>query len=433
MITRRDVVHALERQELADWVVIERDQEIAVVEMSRGASDPGEQREEHRTRWQLTVHADTPAGRGTARVVIDANDGDSDKIVGDAATLARLSVGTAWTTLPQAAPARVELADPSLASGTAIAAAGALARRVPRREGATVEARVTLLRERVAIHSRSGFRTEWSATLARIDALVIASDRSLEVSREARRADGLELVATIDDTIADLRLFASAGAPVVGPCVLILSGDALLHRGQGPRGSGGGLGVWEAFISQADAVVSRQGLTRYHERAVIAAGADQVAEPLSIRSNGAMPFGVRSAPVGDDGDAVRTFSLVDHGIAAGLGLDPREAALLRRDPNGGVRNLSVSLGTWDEKTVPADVRVIDVRRLRGLEIDPYTGDGDLEISLAIDRTTGKPFTGGTVRLDLIDALARARRSARQLRRGPYEGPAAVLIEHAELR
>ncbi len=415
MISRREIVRALEHQDLADWVVVEREQELAVVDEAR--------REEHRTRWQLTVHADTPAGRGTARVVIDANEGDPDKLVDDAVILARLSVGPAWSTIPQAAPARVELADPALSIGTAIDAAIALAKLVPRRAGAALETCIAVLRERVAVQSRTGFHADWNATLARVDALVIASGHSLEVSREARRGDGLELVATIDEAIADLRLLASAGAPVPGPCALILTSDALLHHG---------LGVWNAFTSQADAVVARQGLTRYHERGVIAAGADQVAEPLSITSNGALAFGVRSAPVGDDGDAVRMFPLVDRGIAAGLGLDPREAALLHRDPNGGVRNLGVSLGTWDERAAPPGVRVIDVRRLRGLEIDPYTGDGDLELSLAIDRATGTPFTGGTVRLDLIDALARARRSSRSLRRGPYEGPAAVLIEHAEL-
>ena len=417
MISRRDIVHALEHRDLADWVVVERDQEIAVVD--------GSQRLEHRMRWQLSVHADTPAGRGTARVVIDANDGDPDQLVDEAARLARLSVGPAWTTIPQAAPARVELADPALSIGTAVDAAIALAKLLDRRaeSNVTLETRITLLRERVAMQCRTGFHAEWKATLARVETLVIATGHSLEIIREARRAEGLELVAAIDEAIADLRLLASAGALLPGPCALILSGDALLHHG---------LGVWDAFTSQADAVVARQGLTRYHEREVIAAGSDQVAEPLSITSNGALAFGVRSAPVGDDGDAVRTFPLVDHGIAAGLGLDPREAALLHRDPNGGVRNLRVSLGTWDEKTTSAGVRVIDVRRLRGLEIDPYTGDGDLELSLAIDRATGKPFTGGTVRLDLIDVLARARRSARSLRRGPYQGPAAVLIEHAEL-
>jgi hypothetical protein len=37
-----------------------------------------------------------------------------------------------------------------------------------------------------------------------------------------------------------------------------------------------------------------------------------------------------------------------------------------------------------------------------------------------------------VHLDLVAALARARRSAARVRRGPYLGPATVLIEDAEL-
>ena len=159
-------------------------------------------------------------------------------------------------------------------------------------------------------------------------------------------------------------------------------------------------------------------------------GADQVPDPLTITSDGALPYGVRSAPLGDDGDAVRTFPLVECGIAAGLGLSPREAALRKRDPNGGVRNLVVQPGLWDGRVDPSG-RLVEVRRLRDLAIDPYTGRASLEIALGVVHGKG-PFTGGTLRLDLVDALARARRSSARIRRGPYDGPSSVLIEHAEL-
>lgn len=414
LIDRRSLERSLGHQELADWVIVERDQEIAVV-------DHTTRREEQRKRWQLTVHADTPGGRGSAHVRIDANEGDLDRLVEQAATLARLSVGPAWSTIPQAAPARVELVDPALASAELLAVADTIAKLVPRRPGATIAPRVTVLREHVTMATKQGFHAAWSATLARVEVLVIATDHSLQIFREARRADRLGLVAAVDDAIADLRLIATAGPPVGGSCALILTGDALLY--------GGELGVWQAFVSQADAVVARQGLTRYHERTPIVPGADQLPEPLDITSDGALPFGVRSAPLGDEGDAIRRFPLVARGIAAGLGLSPREAALRQREPNGGVRNLVVGRGTWDEKP-PVATRVIEVRRLRNLEIDPYTGDADLELALTIDH--GTPFAGGTLRLDLIDALARAHRSVRRLRRGPYDGPAAVLIDRVDL-
>ena len=413
MIDRKSLARSLGHLELADWVIVERDQELAVI-------DDNTRREEQRTRWQLTVHADTPEGRGSAHVTIDANEGDPDRLVEQAATLARLSVGPAWSTIPQAAPARVELVDPALAATELLTAADTILKLVPRRPGANIASRVTVLREQVSMATKQGFHAAWSATLARVDALVTATDHTLQIFREARRTDRLDLVAAVDDAIADLRRVASAGPPVGGPCALVLTGDALLH---------GGLGVWQAFVSQADAVVARQGLTRYHERTPIVPGADQLPEPLDVTSDGALPFGVRSAPLGDDGDAVRQFPLVARGIAVGLGLSPREAALRQREPNGGVRNLVVGRGSWDEK-LPAATRVIEVRRLRNLEIDPYTGDADLELALGIE--SGTPFAGGTLRLDLIDALARAHRSVRRLQRGPYDGPAAVLIENVDL-
>src|SRR5258705_11453114 len=119
-------------------------------------------------------------------------------------------------------------------------------------------------------------------------------------------------------------------------------------------------------------------------------------------------------------------------MCVGLGLSAREAARRGRDPNGGVRNLVVKPGTWGEVIPPQ--RTIEIRRLRALAIDPYTGDANLELALAIDHRgdAKQPFTGGTLYLDLVAALARARRSAARIQRGPYFGPAAVLIEDAEL-
>jgi hypothetical protein len=189
------------------------------------------------------------------------------------------------------------------------------------------------------------------------------------------------------------------------------------------------------FAHQADSAVERQGLTRYRWRSEIFPGAAQVAEPLSIISNGALDFATRSTPVTDDAVAIRQFPIIERGIAVGLGLSPREAALRNTDPNGGVCNLVVVLGTWPAAPSPT-TRTIEVRRLHALSIDPYTGDASLDIALGLEHRPGRadpiPFTGGTVRLDLIAALSRARRSSQPLRRGAYHGPSSILIDNAEL-
>ena len=418
MITRRELASALSRRGIADWVLIERDQEHASIDERTRT-----RRVEKRLLWQVTVHVDTPQGRGSAHTTIDAVDGLASAAIDQTIALAQNSLGPAWIQRPLAAPARVKLEDLSVAKLPVLDIAADIAKKLKRT--GEVTARVGVLRERVTVAGRQDFRTEWRATLFRVDAMVAADERSMLIAREARERVAIAGDPAIADAAADLKLLATAAPATSGPCALVLGAEALTHQG---------LGVWAAFVAQADAVVERQGLTRYRERGPIAKDAEQVPEPLTITSNGARDFGVRSAPLGDHGDAVRKFRIVERGIAVGLGLTPREAALRGRDPNGGVRNLEVALGTWPGTIEVGAVRVVEVRRLRSLAIDPYTGDASLEIALGVEHTKAgaKPFTGGSLRIDLIAALARARRSSREIVRGPYTGPDAVLIDNAEL-
>jgi hypothetical protein len=330
---------------------------------------------------------------------------------------------------PLSAPARVKLEDLTLAKHAPLDIASEIIAKLTR--PTDVAARATVMREQVQVAGRQGFRTEWTATLLACEALVRTTQHSLVVARQARQRAALDIDAALADAKRDLDSLATAGPPSAGMCALVLDADALLHDG---------LGVWSAFVTQADAVVERQGLTRYREKAPIVPGADKAVEPLTITSNGAAHYGLLSSPIGEYGDAVRTFKLVDKGIAVGLGMTPREGALRGRDPNGGVRNLEVATGTTWPGTVEAAAsmvkqkRVIEVRRLRSLSIDPYTGHASLELALAIDHGSGaaKPFAGGSLRLDLIAALANARASTRAITRGAYTGPDAVLVDNAEL-
>jgi predicted Zn-dependent protease len=413
VIDRKSLARALARERaLADWVLVERATEVVSVDDTR--------RREFRQAWSVIVHVDTSQGRGSARVDLGAADGTADDVVVQALALANAAIGPGWASVPQAAPAKMKLVDPALESGDLVEAATKLLHGIRAPADVKLTAGIELSREHAAVQSKSGFRTEWSSTLLRATALVASGERSLEIVREARHSAGLELDAAIAIAAADLALYATAGKPASGKCAVVLDTDAMLH--------GDGLGVWAAFAAQADAVVERQGLTRYREGTPIAGGADQIAEPLTISSNGALDWGVRSAPVGDEGDAIRKFTIIDRGTCSGLGLSPREAALRRRDPNGSVRNLEVGAGTW--RGEPGAGRVVEIRRLRSLSIDRYTGDASLEIALGVEK--GAAFSGGTVRLDRLAALARASRPPTPVHRGPYVGPASVMIDNAEI-
>ena len=423
MISQDDLVWHLSRRNPGAWSVVERLQDLAVADERRGL-----QRREHRTRFTITVHQDVPLGRGSARLDVDAYDGSPGDLIDEAISLALAAVTTAWSTTPPAAPAKVAVVDDDLVKRDLDAVARNTLAQLHRPAGVTIAATAAVLREKVTVIASSGFHTSWLATALRADATLSTPTRgSLHISREARRVDDLELDPAIAAAAADLVLLAAAGPPTPGPCTLWLGPDALLH--------GDDRGLWAVFAHQADSAVERQGFTRYRWRAEIAPGATQLAEPLTITSDGALDFATRSTPVSDDAVAIRRFPIIERGIASGLGLSPPEAALRRTDPNGGVRNLIVAPGTWPG-TPSLATRTIEVRRLHALSIDLTTADASLDIALGFehqpDRTAPIPFTGGTIRLDLITALALARRSSQLVRRGAYHGPASVLIDDAEL-
>lgn len=407
-----DVVRLLTERRVADWVLTTRDQDVTVIDQNGPRT-----RTESRTRWTLIVHDDVSAGRGSAQIDTDGRDGNASDLVDQAISIARAAIGTPWRSPPPAAPAHVDLRDPALDVADPHAVERLLL-------ASPVKQAVTVLRERVTAQSKQGLKTSWTATHAAWSALVTSDEHSVLVAREARLGAALETDKALRGALDDLKMIAAAGPPIAGRCNILFHADALLH--------GGGYGLWGAFASQADAVLERQGLTRYREGHPVAERADVVDDPLTIASDGAIDHGLLSAPVGDDGDAVRAFTLVDRGVAAGLGMSPREAALRRREPNGGVRNLIVQAG---KNELPPAPDLVEIRRLRSLSIDPYTGDASMEIALGIDHRAvagGQPFAGGTLRVDLVAALATARRSVETLSRGPYTGPRSVLASDLQL-
>lgn len=420
MIKRRDLTRALDRKRVADWAVFERTQDIAIADAVR--REKLTRRREQRTRMSFLVHVDDSRGRGSARVEVGSQDDNASEIVDRAIDLALASVGPSWKSVPASAPAKVNVLDPAMGKRDVHDIAMSLAGTIRAPAPTTVVACARVAREDIVLDTRAGLTAKWSVSTYELDALVADGKHSLAVRREGRREVDLERDSTIASAAADLALLAGAVPVKSGPCALVLDANAFLHDDT--------MGVWSVFATQADAVLERQGLTRYRVGVPVAPGADTVSEPLWIESNGALDFGTRSAPIGEDGDAIRKFNIVERGIAKDLGMTPREAALRGREPNGGVRNLKVSTGTWDG-SLPS-TRTIEVRRLRGLTIDPYTGEASLELAISVDSERKQTFTGGTIRLDLIAALSRARRAATTIRRGAYFGPSRLLIDGAHL-
>jgi predicted Zn-dependent protease len=415
---------------VSEWVALVCSRERAIVghgdrELIRGSDE---------LELRATVHRDLPDGRGSAELVVAEPIGDAiAEAVAAATTRAGNAVGPAWRLLPPGAPARVTLADPALSGGEATDAAEVLttlayaAVREPdiaARSGGVpklLSAIATVDRETIAVLTDQGLEVGWQATLATIKLVIAAGDAVVEVSNRSRSRDSLDVRGLVRGA-AD-RLGAASGATALdaGTRVVVVRPTALTH--------GGGWGLLGALVAQADPALEAQGLTRYRPGGLIAAAAGDAAEPLTVSSDGAIPLALYGAPLGDGGEPVRRFALVDHGRAVGLGLGARDAALRGLPANGGVRDLVVPPGTATLETITApglDGSVLDVEALAWLDIELRTGRftaGVAAATLRDDRGV-RPVRGGVIRGDLVEALAQARRTREVVDRAWYHGPAA---------
>ena len=271
----------------------------------------------------------------------------------------------------------------------------------------------------MTVTTHAGFDKSWAATRVRVDAIVMAGERSLAIAREcahARRPRHRRRDRRCGSRSRAVRERACTGR---GPCTLVLRADAIVDDG---------LGVWRAFVTQADASIERQGLTRYREHQAIAPGADQVASPLTIASDGALRLWAALVARRRGGRGRPPVLAVERGIASGLALSVREAALRGREPNGGVRNLVVDPGAWMARPwASASSRCGGCAASRSIRIPARRRSRSRWAPTAASRSPVARCA-----LDLIEALAHAQRSTTVLTRGAYDGPDAIWIDRAEL-
>ncbi|MBK9035791.1 MAG: hypothetical protein IPL61_31830 [Myxococcales bacterium] len=396
------------RRDLADWTVRVVTSQVAWralgVDVSVGT--------QVRATIAAELHRDGASGRGSARLTLTSA-GDARAALTQAIDRADAAIGPAWASPAPAAPARVDVADPAIDPERADVALTELAAALTAAAApATVtSAELALAIDDVELLTRRGQRARWRETAVTVTATVAAGDRARTFTSRARR------LAELDLTAAAALVAGDPAAPPVpsGRYPVALAAAALIH---------GELGLLAAFAAQADPRLERQGLVRYHQGQPIAEGAT-----LTLASDGTLPFGWASAPLGEHGDAVRRFPLITRGVAVGLGLDDREAALRGLLPNGGVRGLVVPPGSDDADALLGPGTLL-IERLTWLELDRTTGwfragfDGARLYDT--DGAVGEPARavgGGTLRGDAIALVGRARTSREVVATPSFRGPA----------
>lgn len=396
------VVRALRSRD-GDWLVRAERREHATVALGR------DDRATARAAW-IEVHAydDGARGRGLG-VARGPLDSPAALLIDEALGRARLAPGAPWQSPAAAGPARVELAAPALLVGDVAAPAAELAAAFG---GAELGGEVGVARTATALASSAGQRLGWRATLVDV-ALAQGAARWTARRRALSVGDARAWLAARRDEAA-ARAQATALTP--GAYEVVLAAAAMA--------SDDDLGLWQLLAAQADGAMARAGLVMYSVGSELCAGAADVAAPLDVVSDGARRLGLTSAPVGDSGEAVRRFALVQGGRAAGLGLDAREAQLRGVEPNGGVRELVVNAGGAAAAALGTSGLAprLHVVAARWLEID--AGSGQVVGLIELARLGERWVTGGVLRGDGLAWLARATRSRELGSVGSVHGPVA---------
>ncbi|MEZ4363405.1 MAG: metallopeptidase TldD-related protein [Kofleriaceae bacterium] len=410
---------AIAARKLADWVLTSRRRQRLTLHLLAGRerwrADEGE-------TLRVLVRRDLAAGRGTGVVEVHAQTGDAGTVLDHAVALAEASVGPPWTTPPAAAPARVALLDEALVGSLEDALAGL--RRALADASAAVglelaDATLRVAREEITLRSALGFQLSWSQSSYELVAELKRDLAVTTVRRRARRLAELEVASAVQAAARAVGR-AEARSAVGRSVVLELGVEAMLVDDAH--------GIWAAIAALGDPGAVARGLARARG-AELARPTDA---PLTVWSDGTLPYGTLSAPLGDEGEAVRRFPLVVDGRVGEAGAGAEDAARLGVAPNGGVRNLVVNAGAGDSAR-DRGAQLLEVVRLRWLTLDALRGTAEGELLLAHDRDTRAPLRGGTFVVDLAAVLADARRAPDQVRRGAYLGPSWVRLGPLTLR
>jgi predicted Zn-dependent protease len=399
------------------------------------------------------LYRDLRRGRGMASFTVD-QDADLDRSIRSALGRAGRNIGPSWTLPPPEAPARVAVADSVISDDVAAAAAATsreLQAAVGSRGGVAARAAggaLVLRRARVRcwvddtrIRTSSGFANGYRATIIEVDAFIALRDgapgSAEAVYGIARHRSGLRLGARLVTAAGRLRDRARAAALPAGRYDVLLTGDAITGPPTLGHGNHAERYCWfYPVAAQASATLERQGLTRYRPGQSIYPTPPR-GDKLTMTSNGTIPFALESRPFGELGEPVRTWQVVSDGVAAGLALDLREAALRKERANGGLSNLVIAPGSTGQAELvkPGSKRpLLRVSDLSWFHADPRTGWCSVELGLAYrtSASTETPTRGGALRANVFELLARARFSKETTSDRWYHGPRAIRIDDVEL-
>ncbi len=273
----------------------------------------------------------------------------------------------------------------------------------------------------------NGFDNHFGSTRARISVRLQATKGiPVQMEIDVRRQSDIRWLAQFENAKRSSLDGTAAVANESGQCDLLLMSSAYSPRADADYG------IWTPLAQQCSAGLAAEGMARYLVGQPILRN-PALADPLTLHSDGTRDFGLRSAPFDEDGQAVRRFTIVNNGRAAGQSVSYREAARQEIRANGGVRNLVVESGkmTLDELKTPGARPLIVVHSLSDLHTEARgglmlrLGNSERRVRDAAGATQTRVTQGGIVCGNLYTWLQDVRFSSDRRNLYWFEGPKAI--------
>jgi len=414
-VTRRRfkrIERVLRRAQLDEYIIVEHKQRrVEVGQRSLRTVHAADQRQ-----LEVTLYRDLRRGRASASfIVTDVEDINAiDTLVAAAAARASHGLGPEWRLPAPAAPARVDLADSAIVGdpeGVAMASMEQLLRPQSQqtRPWKPTDVRVVARARETTVLTSTGFVRTKTESFLELDAVLRAQAVAHQIHHRARRREDLNIEALLDTAAVRLRDRAAAKPVTAGRYDLALELDAIVGA-TGAEHTGPKRYAWFAsFVAQANAETQRRGLARYSTGKSVYGSRTVRGDKLTLTSDGTLARGWYSSPFSNMGEAIRSFPLINKGVAAQPSLSLREAGLRKQLSNGGVRNLVVAPGRRPMAALllPGKRPLLKVSELASLDMDPLTGEFSAQLALGYLQAGSKsvPVTGGFIRGNLFDLFA----------------------------
>ncbi len=253
------------------------------------------------------------------------------------------------------------------------------------------------------------------------------SETEVHFEPRARRLQDLPMEVIVPQYARYARDSANALLPRSGRYPVVVSGDALTP-------------VFGPIIHQSSGAAIYSGSSGFKAGEPVCGERECKGEPLTIISNGFIPFGLRTAPADADGVAADRFELIREGIFQKPWTTNQYAQYLNTEPTGTIGNLEVPIGPVSVSGLLTDDQpVLHIVSFAALMPDMVSGNFSAEIRLGYEiyKDQIKPVKGGSVSGNLIRGFDNAHFSTEAQtaayalsldRFGTYVGPRAVRFE-----